>query len=152
MREAALRPVKAACAGRPFHYTVHGPLAINFFDEAFRLPRHFDVLKASMEVSAELGAIHYVIHAGMMPVKQVPAIEDAYRRQREWLARAGELADALGLHVWWRISSEAMMAASTRRRPRGLPWSLLRSAIRAWWRARFRPCPPPGRPYRRRSA
>jgi hypothetical protein len=45
-------------------YTVHGPLAINFFDEPFRLPRHFDVLKASMEVSAELDAIHDVIHAG----------------------------------------------------------------------------------------
>lgn len=99
IRDAALRPVKAACAGRPFRYTVHGPLAINFFDEAFRLPRHFDVLRASMEASAELEAVHYVIHAGMMPVKQVPAIEDAYTRQREWLARAGELADALGLHV-----------------------------------------------------
>ena len=35
----------------------------------------------------------------MMAVKQVPAIEDAYLRQREWLARAGEMADALGLYV-----------------------------------------------------
>jgi sugar phosphate isomerase/epimerase len=99
VRNEALQPIRAACAGRPFRYTVHGPLAINFFDEAFRLPRHFDVLKAAMEVSAELGAIHYVIHAGMMPMKEVPGIEDAYERQREWLARAGELADTLGLYV-----------------------------------------------------
>ncbi len=99
VRNEALQPIRAACAGRPFRYTVHGPLAINFFDEAFRLPRHFDVLKAAMEVSAELGAIHYVIHAGMMPMKEVPGIEDAYQRQREWLARAGELAESLELYV-----------------------------------------------------
>ena len=99
IREAALRPIREACAGRPFRYTVHGPLAINFFDESHRLPRHYAVLEASMEASAALGAIHYVIHAGMMPVKEVPAVEDAYSRQREWLARAGELAEKLGLYV-----------------------------------------------------
>ncbi|HET7717467.1 MAG TPA: sugar phosphate isomerase/epimerase [Bauldia sp.] len=99
IRQAALRPIRAACAGRPFRYTVHGPLAINFFDEPFRLPRHFEVLKASMEASAELDAIHYVIHAGMMPMKQVPGIESAYGHQREWLAKAGDLAEALGMFV-----------------------------------------------------
>ncbi len=56
IRDPALRTLAAACAGRPFRYTVHGPLAINFFDEAFRLPRHFDVLRAAMEASAALGA------------------------------------------------------------------------------------------------
>ena len=135
VREAALKPVRAACAGRPFRYTVHGPLAINFFDEAFRLPRHFDVLKASMEVSAELGAIHYVIHAGMMPVKQVPAIEDAYlapARVARPRRRAGAMRSASMSAS--RISSAAMMAASTRRRRRASPPSLPRSAIRAWWR------------------
>ncbi len=115
--EPALRPIRAACAGRPFRYTVHGPLAINFFDEAFRLPRHFDVLRASMEASAELGAIHYVIHAGMMPVKEVPGIEDAYRRQREWLARAGELAECSASSSASRICSAATTGGSIRRRP-----------------------------------
>ena len=99
IRESALKALAAACAGRPFRYTVHGPLAINFFDEAFRLPRHFEVLRAAMEASAALGAIHHVVHAGMMPVKPVPEIEDAYRRQRAWLARAGDLAETLGLHL-----------------------------------------------------
>ena len=96
VREAALKPVLAACAGRPFRYTVHGPLAINFFDEPFRLPRHFDVLRASMEASAQLGAIHYVVHAGMMPVKQVPAVEDAYARQAEFTAAVGTTWMRLG--------------------------------------------------------
>jgi sugar phosphate isomerase/epimerase len=99
VREPALRALRTACAGRPFRYTVHGPLAINFFDEVFRLPRHFEVMKASMEASAEIGAIHYVVHVGMMPVKEIPGIEDAYARQREWLSRAGELAELLGLYV-----------------------------------------------------
>jgi sugar phosphate isomerase/epimerase len=99
IRRAQLDVLKDACRDRPFRYTVHGPLAINFFDAPFRLQRHFDVLQASMEASAELGAIHYVVHAGLIPVQQRPAIEDAYLRQREWLARGGLLAEQLGMFL-----------------------------------------------------
>lgn len=99
LREAALRPIRAACAERPFRYTVHGPLAINFFDEPFRLPRHFEVLRASLEAAAGLGALHYVVHAGMMATREIPAIADACGRQREWLAKAGDIAAELGLYV-----------------------------------------------------
>ena len=99
IRKEALAKLKAACAGRGVTYTVHGPLAINFLDEPFRLPRHFEVLQASIEVAAELGAIHYVAHSGLMPMTQQPGIEDAYRRQREWLTRAGHVAEAHGLYL-----------------------------------------------------
>jgi len=73
-------------------YTIHGPLAINFFDAPFRNQRHFEILQASLEVSAELGAVHYVMHSGLIGVTQHDGIEEAYARQREWLSRAGDVA------------------------------------------------------------
>lgn len=99
IRKPQLAALKRATADRDVTYTVHGPLAINFFDEPFRLNRHFDVLKASLEVAAEIGAVHYVMHGGLMPIAQGPAIEDAYKRQREWLAKTGELAEQHKLFV-----------------------------------------------------
>ena len=94
-----LRAVKAITTGREVQYSAHGPHPINFFDEAFRLPRHFEVLNASMEAAAELGAIHYVVHAGMTPHRQHAALQDAYDRQRDWLYRGGERAKSLGLYL-----------------------------------------------------
>lgn len=99
VRRSQLDRLKAICAGRGVAYTVHGPLAINFMDEAFRLPRHYEVLQASMEVAAELGAVHYVMHAGNMPMSQHDGMEAAYARQREWLHRAGELGRQHGMLV-----------------------------------------------------
>lgn len=94
-----LEAVKRITANRGLTYTVHGPHPINFFDDVFRLPRHLDVLKASMDASAELGAVHYVVHAGMMPLIQSEGREAAYDRQREYLVRAGDHAKALGLYL-----------------------------------------------------
>jgi len=99
IRRDQLARLKTLCAERPVVYTVHGPLAINFFDEPWRLPRHFEVLKASMEITAELGAVHYVLHSGLARMIQHDGIEDAYRRQREWLAKAGDLGKDLGVVV-----------------------------------------------------
>jgi sugar phosphate isomerase/epimerase len=84
--------LKQACAGRKVAYTAHGPLAINFFDDPARLPRHFEVMQASLEIAAEIGAVHYVVHSGIMPVAPAEVIEAAYLRQRDWLARAGDVA------------------------------------------------------------
>lgn len=92
-----LEAVKKITSSRALTYTAHGPHPINFFDDMFRLPRHFEVLKASMEAAAELGAVHYVVHAGMTPLVQAAGLEAAYERQREWLTRGGDLAKALGL-------------------------------------------------------
>ncbi len=88
---------KAACTGRQVAFSAHGPLAINFADAAWRLPRHYEVLMASLDVAAELGCRTYVLHAGIMPAVQADALEDCYARQREWLASAGDVAAARGV-------------------------------------------------------
>ena len=94
-----LAVVKAATTGRKVDWTVHGPLSINFMDEAYRLPRHFDVLTASVEAAAELGAAVYVLHTGHVPCQDASGIEAAYARQRDWFAKAGSLAKAHGLTI-----------------------------------------------------
>jgi len=99
IRAPQLAALKCACAGRGVGFSVHGPLAINFLDEPFRLPRHLEVLLASMEVAAEVGARHYVMHTGLAPVQQGAGLRAAYERQREWLAKAGDAARALGLTI-----------------------------------------------------
>lgn len=97
IRKDQLARLKNACAQRDVSFTVHGPLAINFMDDAFRLPRHYEVLLSSMEVAAEVNAGNYVLHSGLVPSQQANGIESAYERQREWLSRAGDQAKKLGL-------------------------------------------------------
>ncbi len=92
-----LEKLKSACADRPFGYSVHGPLAINFFDDPTRLQRHFDVLRASLDIAGEVGAVHYVMHSGVMPLQPAEVVEAAYQRQREWLAKAGDVARDRGV-------------------------------------------------------
>jgi sugar phosphate isomerase/epimerase len=97
IRKPQLEALKRACAGRGVVYSVHGPLAINFMDEAYRLPRHLEVLEASLEVAAEVGAENYVVHSGLTPMQQNAGIEAAYDRQRDWLAKGGDIARHHGL-------------------------------------------------------
>ena len=91
--------VKAACSRRKVAYTVHGPLAINLMDVPERCPLHFEVLLAALDVSAELGAVHYVLHTGFRRKGWPGMLEEAYARQREWLARAGEEARKRGILI-----------------------------------------------------
>ncbi len=97
IRKDQVARLKKACAGRTTAFTVHGPLSINFMDEVYRLPSHMEVLKASMEVAADVKAGNYVLHSGMIPTQQAQGIEAAYERQRECLSRAGDVARAHGL-------------------------------------------------------
>ena len=99
IRRPQLRALASACTGRGVIYSVHGPLAINFMDAEWRLPRHFEVLKASLEVAAEIGARHYVLHSGLAASQQGDGIEAAYARQRDYLAKAGDLAREHGLII-----------------------------------------------------
>lgn len=92
-----LAEVRAACAGRRLAWTVHGHLGINLMEEPFRIGLHLDLLKANIEVAAELGARHLVIHTGFVPVAQAVAVEGAYARQREHLAAMGDLARSHGV-------------------------------------------------------
>ncbi len=99
IRRPQMEALKRACAGRSVTFSVHGPLAINLMDEPYRLQRHMDVLSASLEVAAEVGAEHYVAHSGLAPVQQGDGLEAAYARQRDCLARAGDIAKRLGLVI-----------------------------------------------------
>ena len=88
-----------ACRNRPFGFTAHLPLSINFFAEGARAERHFDVFRASLDLAVEAGAENAVIHTGMRK-KGAPGDEaSAYGRQRDMLARAGEEAQARGCYV-----------------------------------------------------
>jgi sugar phosphate isomerase/epimerase len=99
IRPSQLEALKRACASRAVSFTTHGPLGINFMDEPYRLQRHFDVLKPSLEVAAEVGAINYVLHAGVATVQQADGIEDRYVRQRDFLSKAGDIAAALKINI-----------------------------------------------------
>lgn len=89
--------VRALCGRRRLAYSVHGHLGINLMEEPFRIGLHLDLLKANIEVAAELGAGHLVIHTGFVPAAQANAIEAAYDRQRGHLAAMGDLARAHGV-------------------------------------------------------
>ena len=91
------RKVAACLKGRPFGITAHGPIGINLMDVPRRLPLHVAVLKASLEVAAELGARHYVMHAGISG--EDPPLDASYARQREMLSEAGDLARQLDLTI-----------------------------------------------------
>jgi sugar phosphate isomerase/epimerase len=97
IRRTQLEALKRACGARGLTYSVHGPLAINMMDEPYRLPRHRDVLVASLEVAAEIGAGHYVMHSGLAPVQQAAGLEACYARQRQELHWAGDAARQHGL-------------------------------------------------------
>lgn len=88
--------LKRALAGRELGYTVHGALAINLMDLPERLPRHEKVLAANIEIASAIGAQHLVVHTGFVR-DAADDIEVAYSRQRDALARAGELAAARGV-------------------------------------------------------
>jgi sugar phosphate isomerase/epimerase len=88
--------LRQALSGRALGYTVHGPLSINLMDIAERLGRHEAVLKAAIEISAEIGASHLVMHTGMVR-DQHDDFEVAYSRQRDALHRAGDIAAGLGV-------------------------------------------------------
>lgn len=99
IRREPLELLLRICRDRPLRYTVHGPLAINLFVEPDRLPQHIQVLTAALEATGELGALHYVMHTGYVPTTRIGDAEAAYDRQREHLARLGDLARRLDVVI-----------------------------------------------------
>jgi sugar phosphate isomerase/epimerase len=89
--------LEAVCRNRPHGFTVHGPLATNFMGPKAHLPRHLEVTKAFVEISARIGAPHLVVHAGMLLPHEAGDFENAAARQREWLHRAGDFAHSHGV-------------------------------------------------------
>jgi sugar phosphate isomerase/epimerase len=117
----ALRTVKGILAGRSLRYTVHGPMAINLMDVTARLARHQDVLKAALDVSAELGAVHYVLHNGIIPASMAASEDDLFAQQRDILAAFGDEAQQRALI----IAVENLFTSSPRERT-ALPSRLAR--------------------------
>jgi len=85
-------------------YTLHGPDPVNLMDPEHG-SLHEKVLRASLEVAAEIGAEVLVYHCGHLP--RVPWLPDASPEleaeraqwEREALARLGERAQELGVTI-----------------------------------------------------
>jgi len=131
IRRQQLEALKRACAGRDVVYSVHGPLSINFMDEAWRLPRHMEVLEASLEVAAEVGAEHYVIHSGLVPQQQAQGIEAACANGSRAPAT---LPPGSTLFCAWKPCLPVMRGALARLRLLASPPNLQPSTGRMCWR------------------
>lgn len=94
-----LKRIKALTGGRPFGYTMHGPLGLNLMESAERLPIHKEVLKATLEVTAELGGVHYVAHSGAVEPDNTEDVETLFRRQRDSLAEVADFAAEHGIVI-----------------------------------------------------
>lgn len=90
--EPARRIFEDRMRGRRLGYTTHALLSINLMDTPERLATHEDVARACIELTARLGARNMVLHCGMADGKSPDALEAAYARQRESLARLSDFA------------------------------------------------------------
>jgi sugar phosphate isomerase/epimerase len=94
-----VKRVKALTTGRPFGLTIHGPLSLNLMDATERGQMHKAVLKAHLEIAAELGGVHFVAHAGRYVAGESGEPEASCARQRDALAEAGDYAQAHGIVI-----------------------------------------------------
>jgi sugar phosphate isomerase/epimerase len=94
-----LRRVKTLTEGRPFGYTMHGPLGLNLMERPEALALHKDVLKATLEITAELGGVHYVAHGGTKLADDEANAEARFAQQREVLAEMGAFAADHGITI-----------------------------------------------------
>lgn len=94
-----LRRFKAQMHGRQVGYTTHANLSINLMDTPERIPLHEKVARANIELTSRLGARNMVVHCGLADAPEDAALEKAYARQRESLARLGDFAAAHGVLI-----------------------------------------------------
>jgi len=97
IRREVLAELRKVCGGRALSYSIHAPIAINLMDHPGRLALHLDILKASIEITAELGARHMVMHTGVCAHGSHAEIDAAYERQRAALAEAAGIAAEAGV-------------------------------------------------------
>ena len=81
-----------ALKARSVGYTAHGPIGLNFMQAPEIAARHLTVAKAAIEVAADIGAPHLVLHTGRTTAQTEAEIEDLYARQREAFASLGDIA------------------------------------------------------------
>jgi sugar phosphate isomerase/epimerase len=87
-----MRRLHDALKGRALGYTAHGPIALNFMDRPEIAARHLAVAKAAIEVAAEIGVVHLILHSGRAEPQTESELEALYARQCEAFASLGELA------------------------------------------------------------
>jgi sugar phosphate isomerase/epimerase len=98
-RPLAVKRLMEACRNRPYGFSAHLPLSINFADRPELLPLHFDVFRTSLDLAAEAGAVHAVIHTGVFRPGTGVSRADGDGRQRAYLTRCGDEAKARGMVV-----------------------------------------------------
>ena len=97
--ERQMRRLRDALKARSLAYTVHGPISINFMQTPEIAARHLALARAVVEVAADIGAPHLVLHAGHTTSQTEAEIEAQYARQREAFAEVGELAAKHGIAI-----------------------------------------------------
>ncbi|MFP3921222.1 MAG: sugar phosphate isomerase/epimerase family protein [Dichotomicrobium sp.] len=99
IRRQALDELKSVCGGRGLSYSVHGPIALNLMDHPARTALHTEVLKASIEIAAEIGARHLVVHTGICDNAPAAELDAAYDRQRAVLSGIAGTAASQGVVI-----------------------------------------------------
>lgn len=94
-----VRRLKQALSGSGLRYTAHGPIALNFMQPKNIVERHITVAKATIEVAAEVGAIHVILHTGIATAQSEAEIEAAYAAQREAYTALGNFAALHGVVI-----------------------------------------------------
>lgn len=95
-----LRELKTMVADRPFTYSAHAAIGVNFTCDPAYLPLHMNLAKAHLDIAAEVGAEHMVIHTGFFPASSATAqIDSLYGQQRACLHALGDLAAERGVIV-----------------------------------------------------
>lgn len=97
--EPAMRIFENQMQGRRLGYTVHALLSINLMDRPDKLDRHEKAARACIEIAARFGARILVLHCGLSAETSPEALDAAYARQRECLARLGDFAARRGVLV-----------------------------------------------------
>ena len=87
-----LAQLKAACADRPFRFTIHGPVTSNFMSPADH-QRQLDACRATLEVANAIGATAVVTHGGRTGKAD---LEDGKKRERTALRILAPEAEASG--------------------------------------------------------
>jgi sugar phosphate isomerase/epimerase len=97
--ESQMRRLHDALKARSLGYTAHGPIGINFMQAPEIVARHLAVARATIEVAAEIGVVHLVLHAGCTSAQDEAEIEALYATQREAFATVGDFAAKHGIWI-----------------------------------------------------
>ncbi len=94
-----IRRLHDALKARSLAFTLHGPISVNFMQTPGIAARHLAYAQASIEIAAEIGAAHLVLHAGHTTSQAEAEIEAQYAAQREAFATLGHAAAKRGVTI-----------------------------------------------------